>query len=94
MNSLFSRIIFEKEIGDRIDLRAGLGMGLGFVSIDSDVIEAKDVGFAYDFLLGFGYNVSENLGWNFDYKYYLSAANDEYDRIAAHCLMLSAKFML
>jgi opacity protein-like surface antigen len=95
VNNLLARVILEKEVGDAIDLRAGLGMGLGFISIEGGGLgEPSDVGFAYDFLLGIGYNFSDSLAVNFDYKYYLSAANDEYDRISAHCLLLSANFML
>ena len=95
VNNFFARIIIEKELGDAIDLRAGLGMGLGFISIEGGGSgEPSDVGFAYDFLLGFGYNLSESLALNFEYKYYLTAANENYDRIAAHCLLLSANFKL
>ena len=95
VNNLFSRIILEKEFGDAIDLRTGLGMGLAFVSIDGGGFgEPSDVGFAYDFLVGIGYNFSESLALNFEYKYYLTAANERYDRIAAHCILLSANFLL
>ena len=95
VNNLLARIILEKEVGEAVDLRAGLGMGFGFISIEGGGLsEPSDVGFAYDFLVGFGYNFSDSLAVNFDYKYYLSAANNEYDRISAHCILLSANFML
>ena len=93
VNNLFARIILEKELGDTIDIRSGLGMGLGFISIEGGGFgEPSDVGFAYDILVGLGYNFSESLALNFEYKYYLTAANDEYDRISGHCIQLSANF--
>ena len=83
------------ELSDAIDIRAGMAMGVGFIGIDgSSSGEPSDVGFAYDFLLGAGYNFNENWSLCFDYKYYLSAANDNYERVKAHMLLLSANFQL
>ncbi len=93
VNNLLARIILETEVGEALDFRAGMGMGFGFVGIDGGSSgEPSDVGFAYDFLLGFGYNFSD--GWSLcaDYRYYLSAANDAYDRIKSHALLFSANF--
>ena len=89
IHNFFSRLILEKELGDRFDLRGGLGMGLGFVNLEKGQ-EFKGVGFAYDFLLGVAYRVGENWGLQFDYRYFLTAANDEYDRIKNHAWILSA----
>ena len=89
IHNFFSRLILEKELGRRFDLRGGLGMGLGFVNLEKGQ-EFKGVGFAYDFLLGVAYRVGENWGLQFDYRYFLTAANDEYDRISSHAWLLSA----
>jgi len=89
VHAFFSRIILEKEVGDRFDIRTGLGMGMGFVNLEKGV-EFSGVGFAYDFLLGVAYRVGENWGLQFDYRYFLTAANDEYDRINSHVWLVSA----
>ena len=95
VNNLLTRIVLESEFNDAFDLRAGMAMGVGFIGIDGGSSgEPSDTGFAYDFLLGAGYNFSENWSLCFDYKYCLSAANDNYDRIKAHMLLLSANFQL
>lgn len=88
-HNLFSRFLYEFEIGDRLDLRTGLGMGVGFIGIDHGVITYSGVGFAYDFLAGIGFRFGENWSLQFDYKYYLSSANDEYDRILSHSIMVA-----
>jgi len=93
IHNFFSRIILEKELGDRFDLRAGLGMGLGFVNLERGE-EFSGLGFAYDFLLGVAYRVGENWGLQFDYRYFLTAANDEYDRINSHVWLFSASIDL
>ena len=94
-HSFMARIVVEKEMGDLVDLRAGLGMGIGFVGIDgASSGDTSDLGFAYDFLLGMGYNLGENWSLCFDYRYYLTAANERYDRIKSHGLVLSANFDL
>ena len=51
IHNFFSRLILEKELGDRFDLRAGLGMGIGIVGLE-DSLEYSGTGFAYDFLFG------------------------------------------
>lgn len=94
-NNFLARIVLETELNDEFELRAGMAMGVGFIGIDGGSSgEPSDVGFAYDFLLGGGYNFNENWSLCFDYKYYLSAANDNYDRVKAHMLLLSANFQL
>ncbi len=95
VNNFLTRIVLETELNDVFEFRAGMAMGIGFIGIDGGSSgEPSDVGFAYDFLLGGGYNFSENWSLCFDYKYYLSAANDDYDRVKAHMLLLSANFQL
>ena len=94
-HNFLTRLILEKEIGQLIDLRAGLGMGLGFVGIESSTIGDFDgVGFAYDFLLGLGFNLGENWAVNFDYRFFLTAANDNYDRLKSHALIFSSAIAL
>jgi hypothetical protein len=93
VHNFFSRLILEKELGDRFDLRTGLGMGLGFVNLEK-VEEFSGVGFAYDFLLGVGYRIDENWGLQVDYRYFLTAANDEYDRVKSHAWLVSASMDL
>lgn len=92
-HNMMLRLMLEFEVGDRMDLRTGLGMGVGFLNLE----HAQDYGgtsFAYDFLLGMGYRVGENWSLQFDYRYYLTAANDEYDRLQSHMILLSADFDL
>jgi opacity protein-like surface antigen len=52
--------------------------------------EFSGVGFAYDFLLGVAYRVADNWSLQVDYRYFLTAANDEYDRIQSHVWLFSA----
>ena len=75
VHNFFSRLILEKELGDRIDLRTGLGMGFGFVNLQK-VKEYTGMGFAYDFLLGCAYRIGENWGLQIDYRYSLTSANE------------------
>ncbi|MBN37424.1 MAG: hypothetical protein CMI29_03070 [Opitutae bacterium] len=89
VHNFFSRIILEKELGDRFDLRTGLGMGLSFVNLEKGA-EFSGIGFAYDFLLGVAYRVADNWSLQVDYRYFLTAANDEYDRIQSHLWLFSA----
>ena len=79
----------EKEIGDRFDLRVGLGMGIGIVGLDSS-IDYSGTGFAYDFIIGASYRILDQLSVQVDYRYYLSAANDHYDHMKSHIWLISA----
>jgi len=91
IHNFFSRLILEKELGDRFDLRAGLGMGIGIVGLeDSLSSEYSGTGFAYDFLFGAAYRLAENWSIQIDYHYYLTAANDQYDHIKSHLWAISA----
>lgn len=90
-HNLMLRLILEYEVGERFDWRAGLGMGVGFLNFEHD----RDYGgssFSYDFLVGMGYRLGENWSLQLDYRYYLTAANDEYDRLQSHIILLSAGF--
>ena len=89
IHNFFSRLILEKALGERFDLRAGLGMGIGIVGLE-DSAEYNGAGFAYDFVLGAGYRLADNLSLQLDYRYYLTAANDDYDHMKGHIWLLSA----
>ncbi|MFL2913615.1 MAG: outer membrane beta-barrel protein [Opitutales bacterium] len=89
IHNFFTRLILEKELGDRFDLRAGIGMGVGIVGLE-DSADYNGAGFAYDFILGAGYRLAENLSLQLDYRYYLTAANDGYDHMKGHIWLLSA----
>ena len=93
VHNFFSRLILEKEIGARFDLRTGLGMGVGFVTLEKGD-EFSGIGFSYDFLLGASYRMDENWGLQVDYRYFLTAANDEYDRVKSHVWVVSASLDL
>ena len=90
IHNFFSRLILEKELGRRFDLRGGLGMGLGFVEFGKRSSSSKALALLMIFFLGVAYRVGENWGLQFDYRYFLTAANDEYDRISSHAWLLSA----
>lgn len=89
IHNFFARLILEKELGERFDLRAGIGMGVGIVCLE-DSSDYNGAGFAYDFILGAGYRLADNLSLQFDYRYYLTAANDDYDHMKSHIWLLSA----
>ncbi len=89
IHNFFSRLILERELGDRFDLRAGIGMGVGIVGLE-DFSDYNGAGFAYDFILGAGYRLADNLSLQLDYRYYLTAANDGYDHVKGHIWLLSA----
>ena len=89
IHNFFSRLILEKEIGDRFDIRVGLGMGIGIVTLE-DSADYSGTGFAYDFLLGGAYRLAENWSLQVDYHYYLTAAHDHYDHIKSHLWTISA----
>ena len=94
IHNLQSRFILEKTIGERTDLRGGIGLGLSFIE-KSFVGENYDgVGFSYDFLLGWSFRVMENWSIHMDYRHYLTAAHKNYDRLQGHVVELSAGFDL
>ena len=61
----------ENDLGDRADLRAGIGLGLSSVSTNGGSFR-----FAYDFLLGWSYRVSDNWRHMLDYRYLTAASKD------------------
>jgi hypothetical protein len=89
IHNFFSRLILEKELGDRFDLRVGLGMGIGIVTLEGTA-EYSGTGFAYDFLFGGAYRLAENWSLQVDYHYYLTAAHDHYDHMKSHLWTVSA----
>ena len=89
IHNFLGRLIMEKEIGDRLDLRVGLGMGIGIIGLDSSV-DYSGTGFAYDFIMGASYRILDQLTVQVDYRYYLSAANDHYDHMKSHIWLISA----
>lgn len=93
IHNFFSRVILEKELGESLDLRFGLGMGMGIVGLDGSN-DYSGTGFAYDFIFGAGYRLGENWSIQADYRYFLTAANDNYDHIKSHLCVLSANFDL
>ncbi|MBT3666555.1 MAG: porin family protein [Opitutae bacterium] len=93
IHNFFSRLILEKELGDRFDLRTGIGMGMGIVGLEG-LSDYSGTGFAYDFTLGAGYRLAENWSIQADYRYFLTAAHDQYDHIKSHLWVLSASLDL
>lgn len=93
IHSFVTRLLLEKEIGGLFDLRAGLGMGVGFISLES-VQDFSGESFIYDFSTGASYRFKENMSIVLDYRFFLSAAEDRYDRINSHIFTASAHFDL
>ena len=92
-HNLLLRLLLEYEMGELIDFRTGLGMGVAFPNFDHDR-DYSGTGFAYDFVLGLGYKVTENLSLQVDYRYFLTAAGDEFDRIKSHMILIGANLDL
>ena len=92
-HDFIARLLFEFEIGERAEVRSGLGMGVGFVNIDQ-IADYSGVGFCYDLNLGVGYRLNSDWSLNLDYRYFLTAAGDDYDRIKSHMLILCANYDL
>ncbi len=93
IHNFFSRLILEKELGERFDLRLGLGMGMGIVGIEG-TSDYSGTGFAYDFLFGTSYRLAENWSIQADYRYYITAAHDHYDHVKSHLWIVSASLDL
>ena len=89
IHNIFSRFILEKELSDRFDCRLGLGMGMGITDFEGST-DYLGTGFAYDFLLGAGYRLSHDWSFQVDYRYYLTAASEDFDHVKSHMLLLSA----
>jgi opacity protein-like surface antigen len=94
LHNFQSRLILEKSLGDRADLRLGIGLGIAFVNKELEGHKYDGVGFSYDFLLGWSYRVMENWSLGLDYKHYLTSAHKNYDRLQGHMIELSVGFDL
>ena len=94
LHNLHSRLILEKSLGSRADLRGGIGLGLSFIDKNLGGENYDGVGFSYDFLLGWSFRVMENWSINMDYRHYLTAAHKNYDRLQGHVVELSTSFDL
>jgi len=94
LHNFTSRLILEKNLGEQADFRAGLGLGFGFVDQDLGGAQYDGVGFSYDFLLGWSYRIQNNWSIGVDYRYYLTAAHEDYDRLQGHIIEFSAGFDL
>ncbi len=94
VHGLTGRFLVEKELGDRFDLRAGLGLGISMIEKNFHGRDYEGTGFSYDFLLGFSVRIKDNWSLAMDYRYYLTAAHKNYDRLQSHLLELSANFDL
>jgi opacity protein-like surface antigen len=94
LHNLQSRLILEKSLGSRADLRGGIGLGLSFVDKNLGGENYDGVGFSYDFLLGWSFRVMDNWSINMDYRHYLTAAHENYDRLQGHVVELSTSFDL
>ena len=88
------RCIFEKELGRRVDLRAGVGSGITLAKLNDGGNSYRDGSFCYDFLLGTGIRFNESLALNLDYRYFLTAASDHYMRLQSSLLTASLQFDL
>jgi opacity protein-like surface antigen len=94
LHNFQSRLILEKSLGKRADLRLGIGLGIAFVNKELEGHKYDGVGFSYDFLLGWSYRVMENWSLGLDYKHYLTSAHENYDRLQGHMIELSVGFDL
>ena len=94
LHNLQCRLILEKSLGSRADLRAGIGLGLSFIDKNLGGENYDGVGFSYDFLLGWSFRVMDNWSINMDYRHYLTAAHENYDRLQGHVVELSTSFDL
>jgi hypothetical protein len=88
------RCIFEKEVGTRIDLRAGVGAGITLAKLNDGSNSYRDGSFCYDFLLGIGTRFNQTISMNFDYRYFLTAASDHYQHLQSNLLTASLQFDL
>jgi len=88
LHNFFSRYILESEMGDQADFRVGIGLGLTSIGVDSE----HEVCFAYDFLLGWSYRVSDFWGLSLDYRHFLTASSQTFSRMQGHVLEVSANF--
>ena len=62
--------------------------------VAEDSSQFVKIAMPHSFNLGAGYRLSEDWSLCLDYRYFLTAAGDEYDRIKSHILALSATYDL
>ena len=89
-----ARVIWDKPLNDRLDIRAGLATGATVAKIDYDGKTFGGITFAYDFLLGAGVRLTDALALNLDYHYFLTAASDDFRRLQAHLFAAQLQFDL
>ena len=88
------RVIIDKEFTDRLDFRFGIGAGVDLAKIRDERKNFGRVSFCYDFLTGFGVRLDDELSLNLDYRFFLTAATDDYKRLQNHLLTAQFQFDL
>ena len=88
------RVILDKELTERLDFRFGIGAGIDLAKITDGAKNYRDVSFCYEFLTGLGVRLNEGLALNLDYRYFLTAASDDYERLQSHLLAAQLQFDL
>jgi len=88
------RVILENELSNRLDMRLGLGAGIDLARIKYMGDGFSGVSFCYDFLAGLGFRLNERMGLNFDYRFFLTAATDDYQRLQNHLFSAQLQFDL
>ena len=88
------RAILDRELTERLDFRLGIGFGVDRAKVNYDSKDYKGISFCYDFLVGLGIRLNERMGVNFDYRFFLTAATDEYKRLQNHLLAAQLQFDL
>lgn len=89
-----ARVLWDKPIHERLDFRAGFATGASVARINYDNKSYGGVAFSYDFLLGAGVRLTDALGLNLDYHYFLTAASDDFRRLEAHLFAAQLQFDL
>ena len=88
------RVIIDKEFTDRLDFRFGIGGGVDLAKIRDEGKNYGRVSFCYDFLTGLGVRLNDGLALNLDYRFFLTAATDDYKRLQNHFLTAQFQFDL
>ncbi|MFP6887637.1 MAG: hypothetical protein VB997_08745, partial [Opitutales bacterium] len=88
------RVILDKKFIDRLDFRFGIGAGVDLAKIREEGKNYGRVSFCYDFLTGLGVRLNDGLALNLDYRFFLTAATDDYKRLQNHLLTAQFQFDL